>query len=120
MILFAGLVIVSAFTNYPVPFDGAIILLGSSISGYTGVKSLGVTLTARELPVGVGVEKKTKDKLKNILIGLYVIIAECLIVQAVKTELVLPLDNLFIMAGICSGVILAGHQAMTHGEKKDG
>jgi len=120
LFLFAGLVVAAGFSTFPVPFDGAIILLGSAISGYTGIKSIGVTLTAKELPVGEGVDQKTKDKLTHILIGLYVIIAESLIIQMIKPEIVLPLDELFIMAGICTGVILAGHQAIKHGENKAG
>lgn len=120
MFLFAGLVVASGFSTFPVPFDGAIILLGSAISGYTGVKSLSVTLIAKDLPTGKGVDQKTKDKITQILIGLYIIIAESIIIQIIKPDVLLPLNNLFIMAGVCTGVILAGNQAIKLGESKNG
>jgi hypothetical protein len=108
------------FSTYPVPFEGAIILLGGSISGYTGLKAFGVHQTASTLPSGEGVSKTTRDKVMSILIAIYVIIIEALIVQYIKPSIEMPLNDLFVMAGICSGIVLGGNQAIKSAEKKNG
>lgn len=120
VILFMLFLLVPFFVEFPIPFTGAIFLLGASISGYTGLKAFGVYQTAKALPTGTGVSKETKDKLLKILIALYVIIIESLIVQYMKPSLVLPLDDLFTMAGICSATVLGGNQAIKTAEKIDG
>ncbi len=120
MILFGLFLLVPLFAEFAIPFSGAIILLGGSISGYTGVKSFGVYQTAKTMPSGDGVAKETKDKLVKILIGLYVIIFEALIIQYMKPEIEIPLDDLFVMAGICSSIVLGGSQAIKSAEKIEG
>ena len=120
VVLFALFLLIAAFVSYPVPFSGAIVLLGASISGYSGVKAFGVYQTAKALPSGAGVSGETKKKLTHILIALYVIIAEALVVQYFKPALQLPLDDLFIMAGICSAVVLGGTQAIKGAEQING
>jgi len=120
MVLFALFLLVPLFAEFAVPFSGAIILLGGSISGYTGVKSFGVYQTAKAMPSGDGVSRDTKDKLVKILIGLYMIIFEALIVQYIKPSIEIPLDELFIMAGICSSIVLGGTQAIKAAEKVNG
>jgi hypothetical protein len=108
------------FAIYPIPFEGAIILLGGSISGYTGLKAFGVYQSASSMPKGQGVSKVTKNKIMAILIALYVIIAEALIVQYIKPGIEIPLNDLFGMAGICSAVVLGGNQAIKSAEIKNG
>ncbi len=120
LILFMGFLAIAAVAEFPVPFEGAIILLGGSISGYAGIKSFGVYQTSKTLPTGQGVSRQTKDKLLQILVGLYIIILEALVVQYLKPDLVIPLDELFIMAGVCSGIVLGGGQAIKTGEIMDG
>ena len=120
IILFMLFLVASAVIDYPIPFDGAIMLLGSSIAGYAGFKSLGVFQSAKVLPSGEGVTEETRKKLLYILVAMYVIILEALIVQYIKPEAILPLDDLFTMAGICSGIVLGGNQAIKHAEKHNG
>ena len=120
IVLFALFLLVPLFVEFPVPFSGAIILVGASISGYTGFKSFGIYQSAKTLPTGQGVTQETKDKMKKILIALYVIILEALIIQYLRPLLELPLDDLFVMAAISSGVVLGGTQAMKSAEKTEG
>lgn len=120
VVLFALFLVLSLFVEFPMPFEGAIFLLGGSISGYAGIKSFGVYQVAKTLPSGDGVSQSTKDRLKQILIALYVIILEALIIQYFKTDLELPLNDLFVMAGICSAIVLGGDQAIKTAERING
>lgn len=120
IVLFMAFLVAIYFMDYPVPLEGAIILLGASITGYTGIKAFGVSQSAKDMPTGEGVSKETKDKLIQILIALYIIIAEALIIQYLKPGVELPLNELFVMAGICSSVILGGSQAIKSAEIKNG
>lgn len=116
LLLFALLTLVPLVADYPVPFSGAIFLLGCSIAGYTGIKSLGIFITAKSFPSGEGVDPRTRKKLQHILIALYVVILEALIISYLKADVQLPIDDLFSMAGVCSGVMLAGDQAIKMGQ----
>ena len=120
IIIFGLFVALVRVIDFPIPFEGAIFLLGSSIAGYTGVKSLSVYQKAKTLPEGQGFDKATKKKLEQILIALYVLILETLIVQYFNKDIEFPLNDLFYMAGICTGIILAGNQAMKSGENQAG
>jgi len=116
LVLFALLTLVPLVVDYPVPFSGAIFLLGCSISGYAGIKSIGIFLTAKELPSGEGITPNTRKKLQHILIALYVVILEVLIVSYIKSSVELPVDDLFTMAGVCSAIVLGGDQAIKLGQ----
>lgn len=118
--IFGVLVALAGYTTATLPFEGAIFLLGSSIVGYTGVKSLGVYTNAKDLPHGQGVDKTTKQKLTQILIALYVLILEAFLVQYFNDAIKLPFNELLTMAGACTGVILAGSQAIKAGEEYNG
>lgn len=120
VIIVMAFFLIPLFVEFPVPFDGAIFLLGASISGYTGLKAFGVYQSAKKMPEGQGVSQETKDKLLHILVALYVIIIEALIVQYIKPDLELPLDDLLTSAGICSAFVLGGNQAIKTAEKQDG
>jgi len=108
------------FVIYPIPFAGAIMLAGSSITLYATGKSFGVYQSAKVMPTGEGVSPETKKKLLQILIAIYVIIIEALIIQYIKPEATLPLDDLFTMAAVAAGVCLGGAQAMKAGEQRTG
>lgn len=120
IILCAMFFLVPIFSDYTVPFDGIIFLIGASISSYTGLKSFLVYKNAKELPSGEGLSPETNKKMTHILIGIYVIIFEAIIVQYINPELKYPLDELFIMAGICTATVLGGVQAMKGGKSLNG
>lgn len=112
ILLFAALLPLGLLSDYPVPFSGAIILLGGSIAGYTGFKSLGVYMSNKTIPLEIGKTEVIKSKMVKILIAMYVLIIEAMIIQYIKPTLELPLDDLFVMAGICSATVLGGVQAI--------
>ena len=120
ILIFMVFLPLSLVLEFPIPFDGAIVLLGASISGYTGIKSLGIYKTAKELPSGHGVNAETRKKMTSILIALYIIIVEAFIIQYMNADIELPLNFLLSMAGVCSAVVLGGSQAVKTAEKIDG
>jgi hypothetical protein len=105
-------VLLGAFVEIPMPYEGAIFLLGCSISGYTGLKSFGLFIANKELPKNDELAPETKEKFAKIIIALYIIILESMIVQYIKPDVILPLNDLLVMAGICSAVVLGGSQAI--------
>lgn len=122
VIIYASVVVIAGLVppSVEIPFDGAIFLLGASIAGYTGVKTVGISLNASSLPTGEGVSDETRKKLKGILIAIYVLILETVAMQVINKDVEIPMNNLLYMAGICSGIILAGNQAMKTSELKNG
>ena len=120
IVIFGSLLALAGYVNITLPFEGALFLLGSSIAGYTGVKTIGVTIKALNMPEGQGLHEDTKHKLKQILVALYILIIEAFVVQLINKDLVLPLNELLIMSGVCTGVILGGNQAMKAGHRHKG
>jgi hypothetical protein len=111
--LFIGL---GAFVEIPMPYEGAIFLLGASITGYTGLKSFSVFVLSKELPKNEAIAPETQRKFTHILIALYIIVIESIVVQFMKPSVLLPLNELLIMAGISTGIVLAGTQAVKLGK----
>jgi len=120
IVIVAVFMAMPVFVDFPVPFDGAIFLLGASISGYTGIKAFGIYQNAKSLPSGEGVSQDTKDKMLHVLIALYVLIIESLVIQYFNPTMELPLNDLLTSAGIASGFILGGNQAIKAGEVLNG
>ena len=118
LVLLALSILAMAIMTFPVPISGAIMLAGSSVALYVGGKSFGVYQGAKLQPKGQGVDQKVKDKLMAILIAIYVIILEALIVQYIKPDIIVPLDELFNMAAVASGACLGGGQAIKSAERQ--
>lgn len=116
LVFLALALLAMSMTVFPVPIDGAIMLAASSVSLYAAGKSFGVYQVAKKLPTGQGVQQTTKNRLFAILIAVYVIIAEALIIQYIRTDLQVPLNQLFNMAAAASGACLGGGQALKSAE----
>lgn len=116
LVLLAMSLVALAVMTFPVPIAGSIMLAGSSVTLYATGKSFGVYQVAKNLPTGAGVEKTTKDRLFAILIAVYVIILEGLIIQYIRPDLEIPLNEIFNMAAAVSGACLGGGQAIKSAE----
>jgi hypothetical protein len=116
LVLLAMSLVAMAMMTFPVPIAGAIMLAGSSVTLYATGKSFGVYQVAKTLPTGEGVEKSTKDRLMAVLIAVYVIIVEALIIQYIRPDLQIPLNEIFNMAAAVSGACLGGGQAIKSAE----
>ncbi|MDC7221638.1 MAG: hypothetical protein PQJ59_17025 [Spirochaetales bacterium] len=117
VLVFAIVLILPLFIDVAVPYTGAIYFLGCSVSGYVGMKSVGIYTTSKELPSGEGVSPEIMQRYRTILVALYILIVEAVIVKGLSPLQDIPFDELFIMAGVCSFFVISGNQALKMGEK---
>lgn len=102
--------------DFPLPFGGALYALMFIVGGYVGFDQFSTVVASRKMPTGFKYTGSYK-KLFFIVIGMWILLIEAIIFQAILTTIQLPLDQMFVAVGIVSGLFAGGNKLNNAAEK---
>lgn len=117
MAAYAAMLALLAVVDFDMPISGATYGLMIVVGGYVGMDEFASFVASKKLPAGIKYTGSTR-KLLNIVIGIFILAAEAMVVQVIEPDVILPLDQIVLAAGMVAGIYAGGNKAANAAEQE--
>ena len=117
LLSYAAMLALTAIVDFVMPIDGATYGLMVVVGGYVGFDEFATFVTSKRLPAGLKYIG-SRQKLLAMVLGMFVIAAEAIVVQAFVPDIALPLDQIVLAAGLVAGIYAGGQKAANAAESE--